>query len=452
LIVRIAMTLLALADGGPPGGEPRRPPPALAAPPPPPPSPQPEPEPSTPVRSRPARRSWVARLLARAFPVVAAAFVLAPAALLLVEARRPDLLPEAFRVEGQLPLGLFLLGLSLSAVWVLWRVPQWQAAAWAEQAGANPRERFEIENASRGTLGQILSGVAVLAGLVFAWQQLGSTSRSVQISEQGQITDRFTSAVEQLGSDNVSARLGGIYALEQIGRDSERDFVPAMEVLAEFVRESEPDGGGTPTASSELRRDTVAAMRVIARRSPEQIDLQAQQGIPCIDLADARLVRLTLPAGANLSALCLDRADLSGAVLPAASFDRSDLTSASFAGSQLERTRFEGSVLFDADLSNSDLSLAEFVGSSLVEADLSAAGLTGTRFVGSQLLGADLSLAQMFGTVFDGAQLSRVDFTVAVFAGASLSGASGVTSAQLDAAQLDRATTLPPGVQATPDF
>ncbi|MCC6312913.1 MAG: hypothetical protein IT337_02780, partial [Thermomicrobiales bacterium] len=123
------------------------------------------------------------------------------------------------------PLAFALLALSGWVVYLLWRVPQWQAAAWAERAGADPREQFEIENASRATLGQILSGVAVLAGLVFAWQQLGSTSRSVglteeslQVSQEGQITDRFSKAVEQLGSDNLSVRLGGVYALERIAR------------------------------------------------------------------------------------------------------------------------------------------------------------------------------------------------------------------------------------------
>jgi hypothetical protein len=259
--------------------------------------------------------------------LVAASFVLLAVAVWVVGARRPELLPDGNGGEGQLALGLLLLGLSLTAVWVLWRVPQWQAAAWAEQAGANPRERFEIENASRATLGQILSGVAVLAGLIFAWQQLGSTMRSVQLSEQGQITDRFTNAVEQLGSENVSARLGGIYALEQIARDSERDYLPAMEVLADFIRQTgmEQPGEGTPAVTGSPRRETVAAVRVIARRTTEQMDLQVRQTIACIDLSGVNLTGLTLSEGANFDAVCLNDADLSGSVLPGATFTGSDL-------------------------------------------------------------------------------------------------------------------------------
>lgn len=451
LILRIFVTLMALADGGPPGAGAPRP---SARPPSAPPSTAPEPAPSESVRPRPSRRSWWARLLARAFPAFAVAFVAAAVALWLARAQQPEILPEGVREETQLPLGLLLLGLSLSAVWVLWRVPQWQAAAWAEQAGANPRERFEIENASRGTLGQILSGVAVLAGLIFAWQQLGSTTRSVQLNEQGQITDRFTRAVDQLGSDNASARLGGIYALEQIARDSERDYLPAMEVLAEFIRESgaAPAEGGTPVAAAGPRRETVAAIRVIARRNPEQMELQAEQGIGCIDLSGVNLTQLSLAEGANFDALCFDDADLSGAVLPGATFAGSSLTNTRLVDARLEGAVFLGTDMTRVDLEESDLTDARLDGAALGDANLSGADLFATNLRDSQLLGASLAGASLVGTVFANADLTAVDLTSAFFAGADLSSALGVTAEQLAAADLDSATVLPAGVAATPDF
>ena len=113
-------------------------------------------------------------------------------------------------VRGELPyVGPFesaspawavaMITISLWAVYLLWKVPQWQAVAWARSGGSNPRELFEIENESRGTLGQILSGVAVLTGLIFAWQQLGQTSDNLFVSQEGQITDRFSRAVGHLG-------------------------------------------------------------------------------------------------------------------------------------------------------------------------------------------------------------------------------------------------------------
>ena len=54
-----------------------------------------------------------------------------------------------------------------------------------------------------------MSGFAVLVGLLVGWQQLGNTSETLRVSQEGQITDRFTRAVEQLASDELTVRLGG---------------------------------------------------------------------------------------------------------------------------------------------------------------------------------------------------------------------------------------------------
>lgn len=436
LLLRLVVTLLALADGGPPGNDARRPPANAAEVPP------NEAVRPSPGRPRSERRSRWAQGLARLFPLVAILIIIAGGALWFFGQQEPEQLPELVRGE-QLPLGLLLVGLSLTAVWVLWRVPQWQAAAWAEQSGADPRERFEIENASRATLGQILSGVAVLAGLVFAWQQLGSATRSVQLSEQGQITDRFTRAVEQLGSDQASTRLGGIYALERVARDSERDYGPSMEVLTEFIREQPLDDPATPAASPRLSREAAAAMRVIARRTPEQLALQVRQGLPCLDLSGAQLTQLTLPDEANLSALCLEGTNLSGATLVGASFIDSELEDADLNSSSLEGWTFQDSSLVNADLGASELANVTFSNVSLLGADLSGSLLTSTTFVDSQLLGAKMKGAILTGTTFAATDVTDVDFSGAVFAGADLSGALNLTGSQLQTAFVDDATILP---------
>jgi hypothetical protein len=51
------------------------------------------------------------------------------------------------------------------------------------------------------------------------------------------VTDRYTKAVEQLGSDKLEVRIGGIYALERIACDSARDHPTVMDVLTAFIRE-----------------------------------------------------------------------------------------------------------------------------------------------------------------------------------------------------------------------
>src|SRR5438445_2853933 len=58
----------------------------------------------------------------------------------------------------------------------------------------------------------------------------------MRTTQEGHITDRFNKAIEHLGSDQLAKRLGGIYALERIARDSERDHWPIMEILTADVR------------------------------------------------------------------------------------------------------------------------------------------------------------------------------------------------------------------------
>ena len=67
------------------------------------------------------------------------------------------------------------------------------------------------------TSAQILGGTALLSGLYFTW-------RTLQVNREGQITERFTRAVGQLGASehgkkNIETRMGGIYALERIAQD-----------------------------------------------------------------------------------------------------------------------------------------------------------------------------------------------------------------------------------------
>ena len=47
----------------------------------------------------------------------------------------------------------------------------------------------------------------------------------------------FTKAIEQLGSDKLDVRIGAIFALERVARDSPKHHAAVMEVLAAFIRE-----------------------------------------------------------------------------------------------------------------------------------------------------------------------------------------------------------------------
>ena len=90
------------------------------------------------------------------------------------------------------------------------------------------------------TLVQILTGLLVLAGLYWTSRRVLAAEDNVRVAEEGHITDRFTKAIAQLGDKEMAIRLGGIYALERIAKDSEKDHGPIMEVLTAYVREKAP--------------------------------------------------------------------------------------------------------------------------------------------------------------------------------------------------------------------
>jgi hypothetical protein len=64
-----------------------------------------------------------------------------------------------------------------------------------------------------------------------------SPSGEFQLNQQRHITEQFTQAIDQLGSNKVSVRVGGIYALGRIAKDSSKDHEPLVETLAAFIRE-----------------------------------------------------------------------------------------------------------------------------------------------------------------------------------------------------------------------
>jgi hypothetical protein len=134
--------------------------------------------------------------------------------------------------------------------WLLWKLPKRQVEGIPED-----KDHLPVESGFRQSLiqivqtfVQIVGGAALLGGLYFTTQTLRTSQETLRVNQktlettqQGQITERFTKAIEQLGDkDRLMIRLGGIYALERIARDSESDHWAVMEVLTAFVREQAP--------------------------------------------------------------------------------------------------------------------------------------------------------------------------------------------------------------------
>ena len=138
-------------------------------------------------------------------------------------------------------LGPLVVLVLAGAVWALIYVPKMQVPLCPpDQAGLPPKICFDIENEARRTLAYILAGILAIIGIYMAHRRIRTLERQVLVAQEGQITERFTRAIEQLGSERMAVRLGGIYALERIANDSDKDYWPIMETLTAYVRERTP--------------------------------------------------------------------------------------------------------------------------------------------------------------------------------------------------------------------
>ncbi|MCZ4607754.1 pentapeptide repeat-containing protein [Streptomyces sp. Lzd4kr] len=196
--------------------------------------------------------------------------------------------------------------------------------------------------------------------------------RQEELTREGQVTDRYVEAIKLLSAEkNLTQWLGGIYSLERIMRDSEKDHATVVEVLAAFVRQHAPRGGGSekdnvpPTSATEddyrfvPEEHVRAALTVLGRRPPRDESFR-------VDLSDTAL------HGAQLSGARLERANLFGADL-----SESTLTSAKLMG---------------ADLTATDLSSANLIGADMTGAVMDFdPPLTGTDLAGADLTGAILT-------------------------------------------------------------
>ena len=296
-------------------------------------------------------------------------------------------------LHSHLPELILVTGLLV--VLVLWFVPKLQAAY---SQGVTPENRFNRENDARKTLAQIVGGIFVLAGLYSSIKTFDVQRQSTNLQQEGQITDRFSKAIDQLGAINpggteengrprinLEVRLGGIYALERIAADSPRDQWTIMEVLMTYVRENSPGIEQAPLAHGiqdanqglsaatalqpHVRTDIQAILTVIGRR-----DITRDPPNRQIDLSGSALSGANL-IDAQLNGAILIKVNLSGANLMDASLKSADLEAANLEGAALVDTNLNGAVLKDADLKGADLSGADLSGAIL--ADNQLIGATG---------------------------------------------------------------------------
>ena len=271
------------------------------------------------------------------------------------------------------------------------------------------KNEYEYIVESLKVLGLFISGGAVIVNVYFAGRRAEAmeetakatnrnadaanknaeaANKNAETANQKQITERFSKAIEQLGSDKPEVILGGIYTLERIARDSEPDQWTIMEVLTAFVRQNAPIIEENESQSPEdqekllkLRISIRACLTVIGER--KYPDLENKY----IDLTRVNISGFNLK-GFNLTLANLTLADLTEANLTLANLTLADLRGANLTGADLTEANLRGADLTLANLTLADLTLADLTGAVLTLANLTGAVLTEANLFGANLTGA----------------------------------------------------------------
>jgi hypothetical protein len=357
--------------------------------------------------------------------------------------RRITHLGSTILVFGSSILALLAFGL---LTYLLWRSLKWYIAP--TTPGATERQDLvqTLAQILGGVLAPLLGAAFVVLGFYIAHRYAQTSDRNAQVTaalaEQGQLTDRYLRAVDQLGATDehlgnkkLEIRIGGIYALERIALDSPRDQQPITEILTSYIRENAP-------YAAHSAQDPFPAEDPYGIEFPRvPLDVQA-----ILTVLRRRSYSYYIPEEYSLSL------DLSDTNLPGADLQQADLQRADF-----RRTNLWGAYLRSANLRSANLQRADLRSAYLQEANLQEAYLQGANLQEAYLQGANLQEAYLVEADFQGAHLSGAnlseanlsgaDLSEAILSGAYLSEAILITQEQLDRAIGDEYTQLPPDLK-----
>jgi Pentapeptide repeats (8 copies) len=359
------------------------------------------------------------------------------------KARSNKLADEAEWAIGRRAIRLLVI-FAAAGLYLLFGLLLWALLDWYIDP-QNASQKKDLVQA----LALIMAGVAGAISIYFTWrsQRLTregqknaqeNTQEQLRLIEQGQITERFTRAVDQLGARDengnplLEIRLGGIYALERIAKESpERAYHgTVMEVLTAYVRTNAP---WHPEQSSTRTPALPEATK--AHNGAEQSALQ----LPPTPPADIRAILNVLRRREEGRVPEKHRVHLD---LQRTYLHQADLFKLNLSESQLFEANLSGAFLLQADLSGANLQRADLSEANLSEANLSEANLFRANLQRAYLSKAKLSGAQLYGANLKWANLS----------GADLSKARGLTPFEINRTiGNDKTTKLPEGA-STPDL
>ena len=219
-------------------------------------------------------------------------------------------------------------------------------------------------------------------------------------TEDGLRQERLKNAIEHLGHEKDSVRLGGAYELFHLAKDAKEDTEElrqtVLDILCAHIRWTTGESKYQKAHASKPSEEVQSLLRLMFVQEHEvfkgiRIELQGSW----LKGADLRKARLR---GAVLTGACLQNADFSLAQLQEVFLQEACLQNADFSLAYLQKAFLFKAYLQEANLLEARLQEANFGWAELQGANLDEAQLQGANLEGAQLQGANLEGAQLHET------------------------------------------------------
>ncbi|MGC1496489.1 MAG: pentapeptide repeat-containing protein [Sulfitobacter sp.] len=251
-----------------------------------------------------------------------------------------------------------------------------------------------------------LTGIIVaMTGAPFVVWRAVVAQKQVNVAEQGMITDRINKAVEGLGAEklvknkssettepNLEVRIGAIYALERIARDSPRDHIPISQIFCAYIRHNNASLG------QKTRADVQIAVDVISRRSLEMLNYERDHNYQ-LDLSGCQF------RGMTINSAIFENADFSETVWAGCSLSNSNFTNA-----KLENCHFIESKIEDSIFHGAEMSGFKIEGCTLERNSFKKGTLNGMQVISSTFVSVSFNSSDLHNAYFAETSLSRCVF------------------------------------------
>ncbi|WP_257232022.1 pentapeptide repeat-containing protein [Streptomyces sp. Rer75] len=268
-----------------------------------------------------------------------------------------------------------------------------------------------------------------------------------ELAREGQVTERYVEAIKLLGSEDMTERLGGIYSLERIMRDSEKDHDAVVKVLAAFVRRRAPlpsDEDAEEAGAASCPADDVQAVITVLGNRPVRSE-EFRINLASTDLRGANLdgchFKRAIFNGSRLDGIHAIRVDLENVWIQGASLCDAYLLEGNLDDASGYHTLFAGANLLQSTLRGATLLHSQFT-----DAGLTWANMDGANFSYSEMWRVNLYRSTSSAADFMGVDLWEADLNEADLRGSQLWFARNLTSGQLEHALIDDSTQLPEGL------